>query len=210
MQIYINPSQPRRDMKFWFRTHISHIDSPVDVMHPLNIEAQIYLYRWARSADYASGVAIGDLHSYLFHRTSVSKKRMGDTIVQSTLYNPRVLKGVAKNNPEKPRMLYVFHNKYDLIYGLEWQICLWLYKLESPRPTLEDMEQYLEELWSMPLGELEEVYIKPTKNFIHKIDWQDVWKRNLLFDQTEAHEERLRDLRIQTVPTPTAPKTLIS
>lgn len=142
--LYLNPYQPQRSLSspltgndLYYRTHINLRMMGYNVFHNENILTQMKLYRWAKSEDYANGIAIADLHSYLFSTDiGVSKRRLGQTIKQAVAYDPCLLKGKTKNN-DKPRQLYVFSEQHDLIFGLEWMICMWLTKI-YPNIELED------------------------------------------------------------------------
>lgn len=203
--IYFIPCQPRRtkDMPE-FRTHISHPHSPYNPMHPESAAAQVALYRWTHSADWVNGPSIADLHQFLMFDWSkhqyFSKHRLGNAVVQSTIYNPRKLKAKTKDNPY-PKSIYVWKDKLDLQYGLEWQICMWLYKIESDRRTAEDFISFLEELITLPVSEVTSLYIEPTTT-IEPPDWNSIWQKFNLYDQ----EFISKDLYIKDVESKPRPK----
>lgn len=113
--------------------------------------AQMRLYRAARRGDIPSVVAIGELYSYLFDdlRSLVNKTHLGNAVMPSLIYEPRVFKNVKSLGG--PMMTYVFRHPLELQYGLEWQICVWLRRfLNQGRPAHmhvsgpEEMERELD------------------------------------------------------------------
>ena len=98
------------------------------VTHPWNMKAQARLYRVARSGQFPNNAAIQEVRDWIFYDSpEVSKKMMGGAVIRTTLYNPRRLKGLTKDN-DRAKMMYSFANLLELQYGLEWMICTWLRK----------------------------------------------------------------------------------
>lgn len=185
-RIYFIPTQPRREQELGFRTHITRPTSRYDVFHLNSIIAQVVLYRAFKENFIPNGVGIGDLYKALFRRDfpKVTKHRMGHVIVNATCYNPRVLKGVTKKN-DKNIMMYVWNDMRDPMYGIEWQICSWLWKLED-QPSEDQMSNYLREIGGgLSLTEVMDLYIKPASEIKHKIDWNKVWRKFKMVDQEE-------------------------
>lgn len=196
---YFIPNQPIRDPLYNFRTHITRPNSNYDPFHDDARLCQIVLYRGCHAGEVISGASIDDFHGYFFFDyPSVTKKRMGDVVINAVLYNPRKLKGVTISNPQKAKMIYVFQDILDLQYGLEWQICSWVYKTHRPKSE-EEMEGHLRNLVRFTMENIEEEYLakRPDK----KIDWQKVWTEQKLFSQDEllsnpkrAERPRLKSL----------------
>lgn len=118
---------PEKDVTLRYRTFPSMENKrPIKITDPRSMIAQSRLYRFVRSGQMQNGSAIADIHDYLFHDVPlVSKKIMGMTVVQTTMYNPRSLRGISKI-VEKNTVVYMFNTMLDFQYGLEWQICTWL------------------------------------------------------------------------------------
>lgn len=180
---YFVPCQPVRDTLYDFRTHITRPNSNYDVFNDEARLCQVILYRACHSNEIISGASIADFHGYFFHyHPSITKKRMGDVVINSVIYNPRILKGVTKNNPQRAKMIYVFRDVLDLQYGLEWQICSWVFKTHRPK-TEDEMENHLRNIVRFSMENLHDEYL--SKIVQHKIDWRKVWSDQKLFDQEE-------------------------
>lgn len=115
-----------------------------------NMVAQLRLYRAVRRGLIPNHVSIDELHNYLFYDYPlITKKVMGATVIRTTMYDPRRLKGVTKNNP-KACMLYSFHDMLEFEYGLEWMICTWLRNFlnaeSAPKDHIAGPERMEEEL----------------------------------------------------------------
>lgn len=184
-RLYFIPCQPRRDPegKYLFRTHAPRANTNYNPFHPDSMLAQVILYQACHSKEFVNGARIDDIHNYLFWKTEVTKRRMGDVIINSVIYNPRVLKAVTKMN-DRACMMYVFEDMLDLQYGLEWQMCSWLYKSEEPRPHMERMEELLSALRDMRVEDVKQ-YVISVGSYSSVINWQEVWDRYKLFDQTD-------------------------
>jgi len=79
---------------------------------------------------------------------------MGYNAVGAVIYEPRLL--VNNKLVGKPTMTYTFRNILDFQYGLEWQICTWMWKFlnngatqDSLIGSAEDMAQELDDLAGM-------------------------------------------------------------
>ncbi len=132
---------------------------------------QMRLYRYCRSDVFVTAPAISELHDYLFYNDEwITKKSLGEVILQSMRVNPRKLKGKTKDN-EKAAVMYVFHRPEELQYGLEWQICTWLRNFLNDtgakgHAIVSGPDMMLEELDRMAFvseREFEEMYINPIK-----------------------------------------------
>lgn len=192
-----NPYQPKRDLTgIDARTHIDRPDATYDVFSPKNMAAQLIIYRWAASEEFMKKVAIGDLHGYLFYQhMDITKRHMGQVIVQATTYNPRKLKGATQDNP-KACMTYVWPTREDLVYGLEWQLSMWIWALEHEWDSLlqnpdrqEIVSQIFNEVTSCSDEDFESLYVSPVliNDFVEKnlndgiLDrpvWPSLWARH--------------------------------
>jgi len=190
-RLYLNKAQPRRDEKYLHRTHIKKPDARYNPTDPLNIATQILIYRACREGQIISGCTIEDFHRLVtwdFDEFNIvgdviSKKRVGDCVVNAVIYNPRVLKGLTKTN-HKNRMIYVFDDVLDLQYGLEWMICLWLYKLEPEDSRNQEVfEDLLTEIATLPLSEVRENYFTPATQLGLYIHWPHLWEKLGLYRQ---------------------------
>lgn len=179
-RIYLTNEQPRREGDFRYRTHpfiSSDRQKFIPIYDPRYVTAQVMLYRW--SADptvFVNSPSIADLHTYLFFDyPEVSKNKMGAVVLQAVDYNPRLLKGKTKDNP-KACMTYQFLNREDLMYGLEWMICMWLKQLviipdgETLEEDLADLAVCLEaDLADRFFGLLDE-----NRHNLKHIDWDKI------------------------------------
>jgi len=150
------PSRPEVDEEgiLWYRTQPKdHIRFPrfYSIHH---LVAVLRLYRAAREGAIPSGAKIGDVYDYCFFtqdlRNTSSKTSMGHAVVNSVLYEPRVLKNRNRKGLGVS-MTYIFRNPMDLTYGLEWQICAPLFhwmqvnKEITKEHTYEDMQQIMQD-----------------------------------------------------------------
>lgn len=95
---------------------------------PRSMIAQARLYRFARSEHCVNHIAISEMYDWVFgDQPLVPKKTMGGVVIQTVVYNPRVLLGLSKMN-DKQRVIYRFERMIEFQYGLEWMICTWLRK----------------------------------------------------------------------------------
>lgn len=124
---YVSKWQPRREDPEGVDYRTYHNERPYVVTNPKNMVVQTALYRWTLSLDFTLQVSQANLYDYLvgwLGDTGITKRHVGSTILQAVPYNPRILKGVTKNNPVACQT-YVFHHREDLQYGLEWMLTVW-------------------------------------------------------------------------------------
>lgn len=194
---YLHSTQPRRDAhdakgnELYFRTWIDWEDSSYDVFHPENVKSQVMLYRWASNEQqYVNGVSIGELYDYLFFDyPGVTKKHMGGTILQAVSYNPRLLKGQTLKNG-KACMTYVFGDRLDLVYGLEWMMSMWL-PVATGAPK-EDVLKLLAEVIACGDGDLERQFFGPesaawVEERLPKLNWPKIWEKQELYHQSKPY-----------------------
>lgn len=184
-----NSLQPKRDLQgVDARTHINEPLSIYNVFNWKNQIAQLVLYRWCRSEEYIDSVAIGELHEYLFWKYPyVTKRQMGMAVVQATTYNPRKLKGVTSDNP-KACMTYVWPNRLDLQYGLEWQLAMWVWALEDdfPQASPEKTLEIFNEIAMCEGSDFESLYVNPVmerdfaadEDVYLNVTWPTLWARH--------------------------------
>jgi len=91
-------------------------------------------------------------------------------------------------------MIYVFREILDLQYGLEWQICSWLWKMNKPENE-EIMDAHLRNIATYPLTQIMKTYVNPASHLFHKIDWPKVWIQLNLFDQEELLDSETKPER---------------
>ena len=199
--IYPNKYQPQRPLfdengkALSFRTHISAPDAQYDPHSLANIICQCRLYRWVKS-EFVNAVPISELHEHLFwDEELVSKKHLGSTILQTVQYDPRKLKGATKNNP-KACMIYVFSNPKDLEFGLEWLICIWIWRV-TLASTIEETQEALNELVSCEERDVDSLFWKPmmqpiVNSAIRPIDWNVFWNKHKLEKQSPTPAVRKR------------------
>lgn len=164
--------------------HRTHIKSPTDIYlpwTPRNIIVQIQLYRWCHGPDYQQQTIIDELWKYLFYNFhDITKRDLGMTVVQTTRYNPRILKGMTFNNPT-PCSTYVFHTKEDISYGLEWMICTWIHKCSGTEDP-KAVNEFLLEMASCDEEDIYDLYLEPLGQWWDWFNersadwrWQRVW-----------------------------------
>lgn len=172
---------PIRDLVLRYRTFPEMSNKrPIKITDPRSMIAQARLYRFVRSGDMENGIAISDLHDHLFYDVPlITKKIMGMTVVQTVIYNPRLLLGQSKLN-DKNRVIYRFNDLLDFQYGLEWQICTWLRKFlnDTSAPGAPDVlgpdmvAEELDILTSTNLENYNEIYEEILWNFnMKEPDW---------------------------------------
>lgn len=190
-----NPLQPKRDLTgIDARTHIRNFGDTFNPQDAKNRAAQLMLYRWCLGEEYVDSVAIGELHDFLFWQyPQISKRQMGQVVVQATTYNPRKLKGVTSDN-QKACMTYVWPNRLDLQYGLEWQLSMWIWGLDKSWEELSqlpDPSEFVQEIFD-EVGSCEEqdfgnLYMMPTlegqlcpgnEQYLQRPDWPTLWARH--------------------------------
>ena len=144
------------------------------------------LYRAVRNGNIETGVPIADLHDFLFYdRSDISKRHLGNVVVNSTLYEPRKLINSAKSG--KPTMVYMFRDMLDLQYGLEWQLCIWLRKFLNdtaapnaiPIMSAAELDNELDALVNTP-----------------EEDYKDLYEQALISDWSGMNEPDWRTLLI--------------
>ncbi len=204
MPAYLNPYQPRRPFKnpttgepLMFRTYPRLSDSlPYAVRiyqtaEPINRVCQMMLYRWCRSEEFVEAPGCADLWEYLFaqRKLPVSKRHLGMCIVNALDYECRKLKGVTKDNP-KMKQIYMFNDRLELQYGLEYMICVWLRKfLNDMMPPSEAkiagdheeararVSEELDILAETPYRDFYEIYVEPLFSTSgHRVEEPD-WKK---------------------------------
>lgn len=164
--------------------HRTHISEPTDKFvpwKPNNIIVQIQLYRWVHSLDFQNQTVIAELHGFLFYKfKGITKKDLGTTMVQSTRYNPRKLKGVTINNPTVCST-YMIHNVDDLRYGLEWMICTWLHLAKDTKEPKAILD-FLDEMASCDEEDINRLYLEPLGQWWDHLnkqtlswDWVKIW-----------------------------------
>ncbi len=151
------------------------------VCDPRSMKSQCRLYRAVRQGFVDKQVAIGELYEFAFNNLyhEVSKTQMGYNAIGSVIYEPRLLVNSAKVG--KATMTYTFRNILDFQYGLEWQICTWLWKFlnDSAAPgeaigSSEEMAEELDMLANASEKEYVEVYEREFDAF-----WMEepVWRK---------------------------------
>lgn len=166
-----------------YRTHITHPDSRYKVYDFKCMVSQLKLYRWSHSDLFQTQVSIAELHAYLFQEyPQITKRQMGQTMVQSMIDDPRILKGITKNNP-KSCMTYVIPDPRVLQYGLEWMLAMWVWRFETREPTPEKVAEIFEEIAVAPEEDIQEFFIDPLMNPEERkriplfVDWPALWVR---------------------------------
>lgn len=209
--IVMNRFQPSRPLytdeggPLLYRTRPSRTN--YRVCDPRNQMIQMMLYRYAQSEEFTDTPSIDELHYYLFgDLPRISKKLLGETILQALKYNPRKLKGKTKDNP-KACMIYHFFQREDLIYGLEWMICAWLRKflndtsapgeqsIDSPSALLGELDV----LATCSEDEFNEIYLYPIRDGLWSIPEPD-WAGQLRLHGEEPTVPSLPKDGIKKVP----------
>ena len=168
---YFINNQPKRDWQgMGFRTHHPTKTYPYNVLSPMSMAAQVMLYRWSTDVNlFVNMVKQSELHEYLMHPYPfVGKKTLGTVICSSTIYNPRVLKGGSATT--KPAQCYLWRRRLDLVYGLEWQLCTWLWEFGG------DMQDHLKDISSRPLGEVHAKYLQKMPTY-RQMDWPEIFEK---------------------------------
>jgi hypothetical protein len=185
-----------------YRTHIDDPHSRYRLYDPDNMTAQVILYHWCRN-DFVNFVSIAELRDILFTNfPSVSKSNMGRTILQTTIYNPRRLKGVTKDN-DKATACYLWRFKEELQYGLEWMLSMWIWRLENQWKDIHTNtnEQHAEmtldifdDLAALNVRDMESLYAGEVMNEhaferVENIDWMALWAKYNMTKEGRAQEQ---------------------
>lgn len=166
-----NPFHVQRDEQgqFSFRTHIDDPQTTYRIFDFVNQIAQVKLYHWSRSVDWINHVGINSLHNWLFFDTpEVTKRQLGRTIRQAVPYKVNRLKGETKENP-KAQMQYVWLNREDLQYGLEWMLSMWIWRVDNRWEDIQTSDlpkitaNIFEDIASLTEAELIELYVDPVR-----------------------------------------------
>jgi len=163
MKLHFNRLQPVRESdglnytrypRYVGKKPVRYADAPTMII-------QCRLYRAIHQDIIPLRVGIGDLHESLFSDVShiSTKKKMGQIIIQATIYEPRKILALGNN---KTVAIYSWADIRDLKYGLEWMICIWLWRLQNEGyektdpeyiSTSEQMEEELRLLAEMRSSE---------------------------------------------------------
>lgn len=179
---------PRPEGNFSYRTHISAPDAHYRVFAKENIITQMLMYHWCRSIDFVNGAAIADVYNFVFHGPKgqhISKRHVGQTILQALSYDPRLLKGKTKVN-DRATMTYVFRHREDLQYGLEWMLSMWIWRLvdtqavmkqRSPEEKQNRVLDILDQLARTEDDDLYSVWVQPAWEMEQRRqpDWATIW-----------------------------------
>lgn len=198
---YPNPKQPKRpetcpdnpEVKLAYRTHVSKPTAVFPLLNSDNIISSVALYRWLHSDDYLNGVGLGALAEFLEYDYQFSTKRaIGSSINQALRYDPRVMKGVTQENP-RAQWTLVLPSRWDLIFGLEWMLCIWLQEVVPNQP----LDSTLKELVECDTEDLPGLFLKPLGELtasgeVTNINWEHYWTENDLCPE-EYIKERPRD-----------------
>lgn len=208
--IYINPYQPKRDFNaMGFRTHIPHPGYPYKIYNATNLEVHAELYRWASDEpNWANAVSQHDLHAYLFFdRPYISKRSLGQAIINSTIYNPRRLKGKCAVS-DHAQQIYLWRRRLDLVYGLEWMICMWLIKVGVHPDKIEDELRFLS---GAPRGKVRKTLHEYGQKLrkIREPDWHQIFEDHLL-PTIPVDDQHWPDWGTPTEKRPPRPKKLQS
>lgn len=203
------PSRPRQTEDghlLNYRTHLSRPSHRYVVTLPPNRACQVSLYHWCRNIDYANGVPVDDLFRFLLvhHHPTVTKFHLGRTVRQTVIYDPTKLKGKSKNNPHAA-VTYVWHDREELQYGLEWMLSTWLWTIEHefkdmmPNPQ-EKMLEIFDDLAGASESELESLWVKPAlgsefMGTIKEPNWKDL---NLPIEQIQ-HQRMDRSTKLRSL-----------
>jgi len=162
---------------------------------------QMRLYRAVCQGDVPRQVSISDLYEFAFYdvKEIVSKRQMGTIVVQSVMYEPRVLMNNAMVG--KPTMSYVFGDVLELQYGLEWMLSAWLLKFLNSTAasgeaigTIEEFAEELDMLGGSDRMTYMDVYELPLKE-IRKPFPEPIW-------EDDQGEELILDLPKEVVQPP--------
>ena len=138
------------------------------------------LYHAVRNNQIGTETRISELHAFICGDTDISKRFLGNIVVQTTIYEPRVLmnrRGIGAHNN------YLFHHILDFQYGLEWILCTWFHEyMNQTLPSNEricDRESYDSELTlfaNSDLVEFEEDLLEFSRDKAPR-EKQDLWER---------------------------------
>jgi len=204
----IFPHQPERsrvhptlDRTLRFTTMPKERGNKVSICTFRSQITQMRLYRAVCQGDVPRQVSISDLYEFAFYdvKEIVSKRQMGTIVVQSVMYEPRVLMNNAMVG--KPTMSYVFGDVLELQYGLEWMLSAWLLKFLNSTAasgeaigTIEEFAEELDMLGGSDRMTYMDVYELPLKE-IRKPFPEPIW-------EDDQGEELILDLPKEVVQPP--------
>ena len=177
---YIFKLQPRRDERFLFRTHPLLNKSRHNFFKTTKIEyirCMCALYNWSTN-EFQNRIIAKHLHQYLFGEFTfgpekiVSPKTLGRVILQSTVYDPRliVIYDFTKT------VTYHFWHQNDLAYGLEWMLTSWLQQLPSVTKTPVGILEAFEKIQNDQYYFIDEV----ENSWLDEPDWKSLEEENLV------------------------------
>ena len=191
------PPRPPSDEEgpIWFRTQPKKVKRIPRFFALHHIICAMRLYRAAREGAIPSGATIADIYDYVFYTPElqriVSKNTMGSSIVNTVIYEPRILKNKTRTG-EGAFMTYVFRHSKDLEYGLEWQICAPLVRwmqmdLQITTQPIEEQVQLVSETLEDIATFSEHDYVNDFENQIAAVsvdlmmkepDWREIWRKH--------------------------------
>jgi hypothetical protein len=130
------------------------------MFEPKTMKTQVLLYnRFATMDMFPMQVSVDDLHEFCFYdQPDITKRQLGRTVLESLIYDPRILKGKTKNNP-KACMTYVINDPRELQYGLEWQLCMWIWRLDEGAVDAETTDALLQEIGALEGRDLKSLWL---------------------------------------------------
>lgn len=180
---YISNLQPRRPLEgLNYRTYPRTDDPGLAILRDQAVTAQMMMYRWFANNEVPEMVSIDDLHREIFNGNHVSKRVMGQMLLNALSYDPRKTKGVEKGLTEKATACYVIKDSMEVVYGLEWMICSWYRKffgpyIEDEIKDADDMAREFEIIKTCDPREFSEMIADLNKVVIQvkPIDWKKLW-----------------------------------
>jgi len=217
MSNLINPHQPPRDRLtedgrvLKYRTRPKWGKVMLAIHTHANQICMMKLYRAVRAGEVPVQVSINDLYNWLSEDDLFSKKNLGTVVVNSVIYEPRLL--LNNSIVGKPTMTYVFGDLRELEYGLEWMICIWLRRflnetgVDEPVSGQAAMAEELDFLALASEEEFRESYLNALEEWqFPYVDWKqlsnlDGWdfseelpKAEPIYRQTPEERTPPRDL----------------
>lgn len=153
------------------------------------MQTQVALYRWASSLEFRQKEYAGDLPKIISAGFSdgiqINSPEMGRVITNALIYKPtepKYIKGMGVHR------IYQFASVEDLLYGLEWQICMWLPKHLRAVEGVDHDVTITEDI----LTELGEAIIEmPRVEYDRTLPMAEICARFQFFTETVYHNKKV-------------------
>lgn len=204
-----------------YRNHPRDEKVTVRFFEPKSMAIQWWLYRFSRSLDFCNSFFVEDVQLSL-HRefpllnlsnTYLIKKILDNALRYDSTFSKFIHRTkhdtahpIASRKPTNTtRRMFVIRHREELQYGLEWMICAWARRVMHPQgnqyPSIEEMEDTLEELAESTTQEFEENWLRPagSENISEmEPDWIRLFQNGTLDREDDIIPDDIRKRRLMS------------